>query len=364
MKRSAGNRLYNVHEAALLTRLEESKIRYFEKIFPEFFNAQDFNPSGTLFDDRQILLLRRIDELIAREHCSAAQVKSALASLLGQKKRSVRILSVTSGKGGVGKTTISLNLGITLSRMGFRTLIFDADLGMANIHVLAGVAPGRTLLDFIAGRAAFEDTLTEGPAGTRMLCGSSGISELANLDDRALASVGRELERTALSFDFIVVDTAAGISSQVVRFLMLADDIIVVVTPNTASVLDAYGVLKVARQSGARGNFDLLINKVKDELESRRVTESITACARKFLGFAPGCLGYLLDDDAVETSIRCGSPLVLSHPASPYSLLLQNVAFRLCERRESMEPETHRENDLMKLFLGKFDAPEVASAAR
>ena len=178
---------------------------------------------------------------------------AAVRNQFSQSQRSLRVIAVTSGKGGVGKTTVSVNLAVALraSCQDSRILLFDADLGMANVHIFAGVTPRGTLLDVIEGRATMAQILTTGPGGIRIACGASGVAGLADVDERVISRLGDELMGLANDFDILLIDTGAGISAQVMHFLALAHEMIVVTTPNLAAILDAYGVIKVAREGSA-----------------------------------------------------------------------------------------------------------------
>jgi flagellar biosynthesis protein FlhG len=218
----------------------------------------------------------------------------------------------------------------------------DADFGLANVHVLAGVTPRGTLMNLVAGQAKAEQILTDGPDGVKIICGNSGISQLANLEDRLVDFLGREVRRLASAFDCVIVDTEAGISGRVVRFLDIADDIVVVATPNVASTLDAYSVIKVAHQTRVRGRVRLLVNLAETEQESRAVFERISMCARRFLGHAPEYVGWLQKHASVEAAYQGRRPLLTTDPDSTNARRLVKLAGELCERKTKREsvPDT------------------------
>jgi len=212
----------------------------------------------------------------------------------------------------VGKTTLAVNLALAMVRRGLKTLLFDADMGMANAHIFAGINPKHTVLDVLHGRLSGEEALMEGPNGLQMLCGPSGLTELADLGAEDLARVTGELDRLMGGFDAVVVDTGAGISRVVMEYLRIADEIVVVVTPDLASSLDAYGVIKVAREAKVSGSIHLLANLVENEDEVAGVCGRIIGCTERFLKFTPNTLGAVYRDRALHDANQARRPLMLS----------------------------------------------------
>jgi len=244
-----------------------------------------------------------------------------------------RVIAVTSGKGGVGKTTVSVNLAVALAESGRRVLLLDADLGMANVHIFGGVTPRGTLLDVIEGRASLTQVLSGGPAGVQVICGVSGVSGFADLDPRIIERLGRELTRLAEDFDVLLIDTGAGISAQVMQFVALAHEMIVVTTPNLASTLDAYGMIKVAREARLPAQVSILVNLTDAEAEEASTFARLSGCAQRFLNFLPRSLGSLRRDPAVEAANQNRRPLVLAQPGSENARRLQAMAARLLEEK-------------------------------
>ena len=256
---------------------------------------------------------------------------STIRAELNKAVQRTRTIAVTSGKGGVGKTTVSVNLAVACAQLGRRVLLFDADFGMANVHIYAGVNPEVTLLDVIDGRASVENVILPGPGGIHLICGASGNSRLADLSASTLDALGRELLRLALNFDVLIIDTGAGISSSVTHFLGLAQESIVIATPGLASILDAYGVIKLAHETRLATRIHLLVNQAEAQPEAESVKHRIAGCANRFLASELQSFGHLLRDPLFEQSTQQRRPLVLSHPLHHNALRIKSIAAELLD---------------------------------
>ena len=254
---------------------------------------------------------------------------SAVRAELSRRIRRARVIAITSGKGGVGKTTVSVNLAVAFAHLGLRVLLFDADLGMANAHVFAGVTPQTTLLDVIDGRRRLDEVIQMGPAGVRIICGASGILRMADLHANVREGLTSELLRVAADFDVLLIDTGAGISPAVMQFISVADEAIVVSTPNVAATLDAYGVIKVAHESFFTARMHLLVNFAEDERQARAVHDRIAGCATRFLQCSINSLGYLTRAAAMEQANQCRRPLLVDRPADENAERLLSIAMAL-----------------------------------
>ena len=303
--------------------VEPAQVQFIEKSFSEFLGHQrggDETENG-----RRAELIVWIHRRLFEHRVPVAAVRAELHDAY----RSTRILAVTSGKGGVGKTTFSVNLAVACAQLGRKVLLFDADFGMANTHIFAGVNPQTTLLDVIDGRAVLDDVITPGPAGVDLICGASGIGRMADLGGTVLEALGRELLRVAAKYDVLVIDTGAGISPAVTHFLRIAQDTIVVATPNLASTLDAYGVIKLAHENRLTTKIHVLINQAEEEMQAGRVLDRIAGCANRFLNSSLGMLGFLERDPSVEQANQSRRPLALSEPQNPNARRIAVMAARL-----------------------------------
>jgi flagellar biosynthesis protein FlhG len=321
--------LADIAEVTRRTGIEASRILFFEREFSDLLGRAPGRSDLTRFSEAEIAAIQRMHQLAVVERRPLDEVRRMLSAGGMAAASAPHVLTVTSGKGGVGKTTVALNLAVALAGGGRKVVLFDADFGLANVHVLAGINPRATLVEFLNGSLPMADLLMPGPGGIRVVCGGSGISGMADLDAKQMTRVGRELLLAAAGCDVVVVDTAAGASRGVLHFLQMADSIVVVATPNLASTLDAYSLIKLAHQEGIRSPLHLLVNLAESEEEGASVYERVSSCAARFLGRAPAHLGSIVRDPIVEQAARQRSPLVLAHPRSDAAGRLAGIAAQL-----------------------------------
>jgi flagellar biosynthesis protein FlhG len=239
------------------------------------------------------------------------------------------IFAVTSGKGGVGKTSLSVNLACEFSRRGHRTIIVDTDLGLANAHILAGIKPARTLSDYIDGKAELADIIETGPCKVKFITGGSGVKEMANLDDNGRARICLAVEELAPFCDVILLDTGAGVSKGVTDFVSIADHTILVTTSNFAAIADAYGIVKVIVQDGFRKPIHCVANRVRSPEEAEQVFLKLKGCTERFLQFELNWLGLMPEDSSVEGAVLKRAPFSEAFPNSVASRYLGKLVSAL-----------------------------------
>jgi flagellar biosynthesis protein FlhG len=240
-----------------------------------------------------------------------------------------RVVAVTSGKGGVGKTNFSTNLSLTLAKSGKRVIVLDADLGLANLHVIMGVNPPYNLEHVMRGEKSLRDILHSGPSGVKIIAGGSGITELANLDEPtrlAFVSGMRELDTLA---DVSLIDTGAGLSRNVLAFLCAVEEIIVVTTPEPTAITDAYATIKVVSMENPTAKQSLVVNMAHSEAEAEAVAERLILIAERFLNVKLEFLGFIPQDPTVSKAVRTQSPFVLSQPSCLAAQGVQRIAEQL-----------------------------------
>ena len=248
----------------------------------------------------------------------------------GIKNKSPQVISVTSGKGGVGKTSIVVNMAILLSSMGKKVLVFDADLGLANIDVMLGLSAKYNINHLILGDCSIEDILIEGPAGIIILPASSGIQELSALSYEQQLTIINALDNFQGDFDYMLVDTGAGISENVMYFNSAAQRIIVVVTPEPTSLTDAYALIKVMRTKFNIKRFEIIINNVLSTYEGKDVIKKLIFACDKFFGdIALDMLGSIPHDSTIPESIREQRAFVEINPGSEASRRLAAIVKRI-----------------------------------
>jgi flagellar biosynthesis protein FlhG len=237
-----------------------------------------------------------------------------------------RVVAVSSGKGGVGKSNVVANLGIALAMRGRRVMILDADLGMANIDVIFGINPKFNLKHLLDGEKRLDEIVISGPHSIKIVPGGSGVPELANLSDnqqQKLIESFIELERTA---DITFIDTGAGISKDVISFILAAREALIITTPEPTAITDAYGLIKVLTQRDLNVDTKVVVNMVSSEKEGREIADRIVMAAKQFLNKKVEPLGYILADPSVYASVRQQVPFVLGYPNAKASRCIGNLA--------------------------------------
>jgi len=242
-----------------------------------------------------------------------------------------RVISVSSGKGGVGKTNSVANLAIAFSRLGKRVLLLDADLGLGNLDVLLGLAPRFNIGHLLRGEKTIEEVLVDGPEGVKILPASSGVQELTDLSTEERLSLASHLEGLEELFDIMIIDTGAGISSNVLFFNVSAQEIMVVVTPEPTSITDAYALMKVLLNKHGERRFKLLVNEVKSRREGHDVYRKISLAAERFLNISVEYIGCVLLDENIQKSVIRQKAVIELYPESKASQCYQEIAREICD---------------------------------
>lgn len=240
-----------------------------------------------------------------------------------------KIITITSGKGGVGKTNIVANLGYALCRFGKKVLIFDADLGLGNLDVLLGLAPQYNLSHVIEGRKQLKEVVVDGPGRLKILPAASGIQEMTSLSDRDRHVMFSQLSEYITDFDIMLIDTAAGISSNVLYFNIHADEIIVVATPEPTSITDAYALMKVLSVKHNTANFKLIVNSVANTGEAEDVFHQLNLVAGRFLNISIEYYGNVMMDTNVPKGVRQQKAVCELAPLSKASRCFSTLARKI-----------------------------------
>ncbi|MDR1604592.1 MAG: MinD/ParA family protein [Gracilibacteraceae bacterium] len=248
---------------------------------------------------------------------------------LERHERRSRTIAIGSGKGGVGKTTLSINLSLALCRLGKRVLIFDADIGMANVEVLLKLNNPRNLTNVLNGECGLRDVVTTAPGGLKIIPGSSGISALTSLDALQFNRILSGFTEMEPEFDIFIIDTSAGISDLVLKFLEAADQQILITTPEPHAMVDTFAVAKALAGRSGRFTPFLVFNRCESEAEANRCLELFHRASAQFLRLKPEMIGWIYDDKKVLRSLKEQVPLILSDPDGMYAQQVLAIAGRL-----------------------------------
>ena len=250
-----------------------------------------------------------------------------------QQKNLARVITVTSGKGGVGKSSISVNLAIELARMGKRVLIMDVDFGLANIEVMLGIRPEYNLADMMFRGKSLADIVIKGPEGIGFISGGSGIHELTSLTREQIVNLTMRLVELDEMADIVIIDTGAGIADAVLEFVSASTEVLLVATPEPTSITDAYALLKTLYRksefSAENTRIKVIANRVTAQNEGRELFEKINLVVKKFLKFGMEYLGDIPQDEQVSKAIIRQKPVVLSAPDSGAGKALRKLATKL-----------------------------------
>ena len=264
-------------------------------------------------------------------------------------KKTARIISVTSGKGGVGKTSLSVNLAAHLSKQGTKILLIDADLGLSNVEIMLGVTPSYTLKDVIKHGKDIEDVIINGPYNLDFISGGNGFLELAELSEIEREEILIKIHKLEELYDIIIIDTGAGISKNVTAFLTISDEIIVITTSEPTALTDAYSIMKVISEEKLKQKIGLIINRVKTKSEFQQASNILISTAKKFLGEEIKSLGYVYEDANVRKTIYKKTPFVIYYPDSKASDCIIDIVANL-KLKEKPDKKISMMDKFMRLF--------------
>ncbi len=261
-----------------------------------------------------------------KAHDNRHDQATRLRELAHRRASSAQIVAITSGKGGVGKSNVAVNLSIYLAAKGLRVVLADMDLGLANADLLLDIQPRYNLSHVLTGLRTLPEIGMEGPCGLTFMPGASGIESLANLSEFERRSLIAQFQKLKHSADIIVLDCGAGISNNVLSFAAAADHVLVVTTPQPTAVTDAYATIKALRRDGGSASIRLIVNMAQSRAQAEATYGRVAKVARRFLDYSVAYAGYMLHDSAVETAVQERCPFVVRYPESNASACIAALA--------------------------------------
>ena len=274
-----------------------------------------------------------------------------LQDIAARQNRKTRIITVTSGKGGVGKTNVATNMAIAYAKLGKKVIVIDADLGLANVNVMMNLIPKFNLYHVIRKQKKMSEIILDTEYGIKLIAGASGFSKIANMtEDERNSFIG---ELYALSdADIIIIDTSAGVSRNVLGFVAAADEVVIVTTPEPTSITDAYGIIKIiaTEVDNLNINLKMIVNRVSSAMEGKRVADRMTQIAAQFLNLKVEYLGFIYEDALVSQSVLRQKPFIVADPKGKASVCLNHIVARI-EKTEL--PETEGFGRFVKKLLGR-----------
>ncbi|HFQ13306.1 MAG TPA: MinD/ParA family protein [Gammaproteobacteria bacterium] len=290
---------------------------------------------------------------------SVTSARAANVRSMPRKQTPVRVVTISSGKGGVGKTNVSVNLAMALSNAGKRVTIMDADLGLGNIDVLLGLHPQYNLNHVIEGERELDEIIEHGPGNLSIIPAASGVQNMAELSPAQHAGLIRAFSGMSHDLDVLLVDTAAGISDSVISFSRAAQDVLVVVNDEPASITDAYALIKVLNREHGLFRFRILCNRVKSAQQGRELYSTIVKVTDRFLDVALDYVGFIPDDDFVVKAIRKQRPVVDAYPRSRASMAFKTLAEKMNKWPIPTSAGGHLEFFVERLVQGNMTDAEV-----
>ena len=267
---------------------------------------------------------------LMKDKAVAEDIPEARSDSATRVNRKTRIITITSGKGGVGKTNVATNLAIAYGQMGKKVILIDADLGLANVNVMMNLIPQYNLYHVIRKQKKMSEIILDTEYGIKLVAGASGFSKIANMTEDERNSFINELY-TLSDADIIIIDTSAGVSKNVLGFVAAADEVIIVTTPEPTSITDAYGIIKIiaTEVDNLNINLKMIVNRVASAMEGKRVADRMTQIAAQFLNLKVEYLGFIYDDPLVSQSVLRQKPFLIVDPKGKASVCLKHIVARI-----------------------------------
>lgn len=266
-------------------------------------------------------------------------------------KNKTRIIAITSGKGGVGKSNLSVNMSIAYAQMGKKVMLIDGDLGMANVNILMNIVPQYNLMHVVNKQKTMQEVINDTEFGIKFIAGANGFSKIANLTVDELDDFAQQFTTLGNS-DIIIIDTGAGIASNVLQFVAAADEVYVVTTPEPTAITDAYGIIKIITTElpDCEMNIKLLVNRVHSADEGKRISERIINIVGQFLNKKVDYIGFVYDDPVVQASVIRQKPFIVVNPTSKPAQCIKHIVGRI-EKNDTGTSEGV--SSFLKKFLKK-----------
>jgi len=249
-----------------------------------------------------------------------------------------KVVTITSGKGGVGKTHTAVNLGLALAQNGQKILVIDADLGLANVNILFGFKSQNNISDVLKGTVGIQNVVVSLPSGIDVIPSASGIADIVNLNSADRYKLLSAVQELCYQYDYMIVDTATGIGDSVIYFNMAAEENIIIVTPESTSIADAYALIKVLHHNSRIQDFSILVNKNPENADGRLTYAKLAKITARFLDVRLRYLGAITDDIAVSESLKKQIPYTELFPSAKASLDIQKVAKKINENANRRTP--------------------------
>lgn len=263
-----------------------------------------------------------------------------------------KVIAISSGKGGVGKTTFALNFAISLKRLGYEVVIIDADIGLSNIEILSGINIKHTISDIVFSDKDIFEIMGNGPEGVKIISGGSGIKEFRLFDNVNFVKLITEIEKLQSVVDYIIIDTGAGISPSVTDFIMVSNEGIILCTPDPTSIMDSYTLIKSILHNGYKGRINVVVNLVNNRNEGKEIFDKLYNAVNNFLKVQINYLGYMNENQIVSTAVKHQIPFIITHPNNSISKRMNIMAMSYLDSELSLD--THDKPSLARKILDIF----------